>query len=300
MILDVDSYAKIVDDLYDGLYIVDTNRVIQFWNKSAERISGFLAEEVVGKSCSDDILTHVCQSGTKLCTGKCPLAASMVDGARREAEVYMHHKNGYRIPVSVRVSPLRDSDGNITGGIELFSDISNKLAAEERVKELEKLALLDKLTQLANRHYLEQELESRFTEREKFGIPFGVMFIDIDDFKLFNDQYGHDIGDKVLRFIADSMTSTARVFDLYGRWGGEEFLGVIRNVEENELKMVAERVRFLVENSYLLHDTEKLSVTISIGVTMATDGDDIKTIIKRSDELLYKSKSIGKNCISVG
>jgi PAS domain S-box-containing protein len=152
MSLEKDSYERIIENLYDGLYFVDRDRVITYWNKGAERISGFTADEVVGKSCADNILTHVDSQGNSLCTGMCPLAATIADGKLREAELYMHHKDGHRIPVSVRVSTLTDKDGIIIGGVELFTDISNQEATKLRVKELEKLALLDNLTQLANRN----------------------------------------------------------------------------------------------------------------------------------------------------
>jgi hypothetical protein len=103
----------------------------------------------------------------------------MADGKLREAEVYMHHKDGHRILVSVRLSALLDKKGAITGGIELFSDITNHVANELRVKELEKLALLDNLTQLANRHYIKREIQSRLGEKKRFNVPFGILFIDI-------------------------------------------------------------------------------------------------------------------------
>lgn len=294
------SYETILENLHDGLYFVDRNRVITFWNKAAEKISGFTAEEVVGKSCADNILTHVDSDGNNLCTGVCPLAASIADGKPREAVAYMHHKDGHRIPVSVRVSTLTDDTGNIVGGIELFTDISNQEANELRVKELEKLALLDNLTQLANRNYIEKEIRSRFEEKKRYKMPFGIFFIDIDHFKKFNDTYGHDVGDNVLKFIANTFVANARPFDLYGRWGGEEFIGIIRNINGENLESLGNRLCSLVENSYLIHETEKLYVTISIGATVVNDNDTSDSLIKRADTLLYESKTSGRNCVTLG
>jgi len=230
----------------------------------------------------------------------CPLAATIVDGKPREAEVYMHHKDGHRIPVSVRVSTLTDAQGKVIGGIELFTDISNQAANELRVKELEKLALLDNLTQLANRNYIEKEIQSRFEEKKRLNVPFGVFFIDIDHFKKFNDTYGHDVGDDVLKFVANTFISNARPFDLYGRWGGEEFIGIIRNINGKDLKLLGNRLRLLIENSYIIHENEKLYVTISIGATLVKDNDTIDSLIKRADTLLYESKTSGRNCLTMG
>jgi diguanylate cyclase (GGDEF)-like protein/PAS domain S-box-containing protein len=298
--LEKDSYERIIENLYDGLYFVDRDRVITYWNKGAERISGFTADEVVGKSCADNILTHVDSQGNSLCTGMCPLAATIADGTLREAELFMHHKDGHRIPVSVRVSTLTDKDGIIIGGVEVFTDISNQEATKLRVKELEKLALLDNLTQLANRNYIEREIQSRFEEKKRLNVPFGILFIDIDHFKKFNDSYGHDVGDEVLKFVANTFVANTRPFDLYGRWGGEEFIGIIRNINGKELELLGNRVRILIENSFIIHENEKLYVTISIGATLVNKKDTIDSLIKRADTLLYKSKAAGRNCLTIG
>jgi diguanylate cyclase (GGDEF)-like protein/PAS domain S-box-containing protein len=300
VILEKDSYQRIIDNLHDGLYLVDRDRIITYWNKAAEKISGFNAHEVVGKSCSDNILTHVDSDGNSLCTSMCPLAASIADGKPREAEIYMHHKDGHRIPVSVRISPLTDREGAIIGGIELFTDISNQAANTLRVKELEKLALLDNLTQLANRNYVEREIQNRFEEKKRFNVPFGILFIDIDHFKKFNDRYGHDVGDDVLKVVAKTFIANARSFDLFGRWGGEEFLGIIRNINSKDLELLGNKLRSLIENSYILRENEKLRVTISIGATPVNENDTIDSLIKRADILLYKSKTEGRNRLTLG
>ncbi|MBI9082277.1 MAG: GGDEF domain-containing protein [Desulfobacterales bacterium] len=294
------SYKRVIENLHDGLYFVDRDRTITYWNKAAEQISGFAANEVVGKSCSDNILTHIDSEGNSLCMGMCPLAETIADGKPREAEVYMHHKNGHRIPVSIRVSTLADENGDTIGGIELFTDISHQAANELRVKELEKMTLLDDLTQLANRNFIEREIQSRFEEKKRFNISFGILFIDIDHFKKFNDTYGHDTGDKVLKYVADSFAANARPFDVYGRWGGEEFIGIIRNINETDLEAMGNRVRSLIENSYVIHQNEKLSVSISIGATLVKEDDSIESIIKRADILLYKSKKTGRNVLTIG
>jgi diguanylate cyclase (GGDEF)-like protein/PAS domain S-box-containing protein len=300
MNLDKDSYSRIIDGLHDGLYFVDTDRIITYWNKAAERISGFSAAEVVGKSCADTILTHVDGMGTCLCTGSCPLAATIADGVDREAQVFLHHKDGHRVPVLVRVSLLKDQDGRVVGGIELFTDISNIQANMLRIQELEKLALLDNLTQLANRNYIERELQSRFEEHRRLRIPFGILFIDIDHFKRVNDTYGHDIGDEVLCFVARTFTANSRAFDLYGRWGGEEFLGIIRDIKADDLEQLGNRLRVLIEHAYILHGGEKLRITVSIGATSVTANDDTESLIKRADSLLYESKRQGRNRLCRG
>ena len=295
-----DSFKRILDNLHDGLYFVDRKRVITYWNKAAERISGFAAAEVVGKSCADNILTHVDGHGCALCTGICPLAETMCDGKLRQSEIYLHHKDGHRIPVSVRASPLTDADGKVIGGIELFTDISHQAANELKIIELERLALLDGLTQLANRVYLEREIHGKFEEMKRFDQQFGCLFMDIDHFKSVNDQYGHDVGDAVLKFIARTLAANARPFDVYGRWGGEEFVGVIRCIGEKDLERLGNRLRSLIETSYVMHEGKRISVTMSIGATLFRETDSPASLVKRADELLYRSKREGRNRLTLG
>jgi len=300
MIFDRVSYSRLVDNLNDGLYIVDRDRVIQYWNKAAERISGFTAAEVVGKSCSANILTHVDGDGNNLCKGMCPVAMTIADGEARDAEIFLHHKDGHRVPVSVRTSTLTDENGDVIGCVELFTDLSSLKAIELRIKELEEMALLDNLTRLANRNYIEKELFVRFEETKRFGVPFGILYMDIDDFKNFNDSYGHDVGDRVLQFVADTLVRNSRPFDVIGRWGGDEFVGIMRNVSRRQLTYLGNRLRTLVEASYIQTESEKLHVSISIGATLVCDSDSMDTLIKRADILLYESKKAGRNRLTMG
>jgi len=294
------SYQEILDSLNDGLYILDKDRIIRFWNKAAERITGFPAGEVLGKPCADDILMHVDEEGNDLCKGKCPVALAMATGKDSDAEVYLHHKDGHRVPVWIRVGVLRDQEGNIVGAVELFSDMSSIEANKLRLLELERLAMLDALTGLPNRRYLEHEIKTRIEERKRLKVPFGILFMDIDHFKNFNDTHGHDVGDKVLKMLSNTLINNSRPFDVFGRWGGEEFLGVIRNVDQVELSNIAERIRTLVEKSFIVHKGDKLRATVSIGATLFRDEDTVESVIKRADDLLYESKRSGRNRVTVG
>jgi diguanylate cyclase (GGDEF)-like protein/PAS domain S-box-containing protein len=293
------NYESVFESLYDGVYFVDRERRITHWNPAAERITGFLAKEVIGSRCMDNILVHIDEEGKSLCRGFCPLAAAMKDGKARQAEVYLHHKNGHRVPVSVRVAPLRDIDGNLLGGVELFSDISPQKAMEEKVRELEKLALIDGLTGLSNRKHVEGELASRFQEKVRYGLDFGLLFMDVDHFKNINDTYGHAGGDAALKTISATFRASARSYDLVGRWGGEEFIGIIRNVDYGILKKVGERYRILVEKTRVEYPESPFSVTISIGATLATDDDTPETLLSRADALLYESKENGRNLVTI-
>ncbi|HPF85856.1 MAG TPA: diguanylate cyclase [Aminivibrio sp.] len=290
-----------LDALKEGAYFVDRERRITYWNKAAERLTGFRSEEVVGHRCSENILVHVDCQGKNLCKAGCPLLATMEDTLSREAEVFFHHRRGHRVPVSVRTTPLEDDEGNVVGGIELFAEISPEENLRERMAELERRSLLDLLTGVPNRRYLDSELAALFALWQKSGVPFGVLFFDIDHFKGFNDTHGHDIGDRVLETTAKTLVSAVRSFDVIGRWGGEEFVGLFPNAERETLASIGERLRSAVEATWIEADGQRLSVTVSIGGASAAKEDlSAAAVVKRADTMMYRSKQEGRNRVTVG
>jgi PAS domain S-box-containing protein len=156
-----DLYKRILDSLYDGVYLVDPDRRITYWNLGAERITGYRADEAVGRRCQDDFLVHMDDRGNSLCLNGCPLSWTMANGQPQETEVYLQHKDGYRVPISVRATPIRDGTGRVVGAVEVFSDNSRIAAMTDLNKELRQLSLLDPLTEIGNRRFLEN---SGFTE----------------------------------------------------------------------------------------------------------------------------------------
>jgi diguanylate cyclase (GGDEF)-like protein/PAS domain S-box-containing protein len=291
-----DFYATLLDNLHDGVYFVDPERRITLWNKAAERITGFAREEVVGKRCADNILRHVDERGNSLCDGTCPVAYTLGDGQRRSASVFLHHKDGHRLPVAVGVAPITDNQQNIIGAVEIFRDNSATVAALEHLKELEDLAYLDPLTKIANRTYLENFIVSKFNELRRLDWSFGVIYAGVDRFKQVNHTYGHQTGDAVLEMVAQTLVKNCRSFDLVGRWGGDEFICIISRLKDaDQLTVTAERLRALVESAWVSLPDCSLHVTISLGATLARLQDTPETLIHRADSLMYQSKAEGRN-----
>ncbi|MCF8078980.1 MAG: sensor domain-containing diguanylate cyclase [Desulfobacterales bacterium] len=290
---------SLLDQLYDGVYFVDRSRRITYWNKAAERLTGYAAHEVIGKRCEEGVMVHVDGEGSQLCEKGCPLAATLEDGRVREADLFLRHKTGHRMPVALRVAPLRDEAGEIVGAVEIFNDSSGKIDLQQLAR-LEKEALLDPLTGLANRRSLQRHLEGRMEELRRYGLGFGVLFIDIDRFKQINDTHGHAVGDRVLQMIARTLSVNLRPFDEVGRWGGEEFVAVVANVDSHALSLVAERLRMLTEASGLDTETGRVRATVSIGAVLATAEESVEVILERADQLMYQSKIAGRNQISLG
>jgi len=301
MDIEEDFYKQLLDNLYDGVYFLDSDRRITYWNQGAERLTGYDADDVVGCYCREDILEHVDEKGTRLCDSSlCPASKTLRDGRAREEEVYLHHKSGYRVPVFIRVSPIHSPDGMIIGAVEIFSDATSRIDAKHTIEELQRLALLDSLTGVGNRRYAEMNLDFRLAEQERYGWPFGMLFIDIDHFKAINDSYGHDVGDAVLRMTAKTLSNSLRSFDTVCRWGGEEFVAIIINVGPSQLGTVCEKLRAMMEQSSISLDSKIINATVSIGATIAKEGDSVDSLVHRADELMYRSKQEGRNRISIG
>jgi diguanylate cyclase (GGDEF)-like protein/PAS domain S-box-containing protein len=293
-----DFYRELIDNLYDGVYFVGRERRILFWNKGAETMTGYEAKRVVGRYCFDNILHHTDADGLNLCTSRCPLADTIRDGQARQIDVFMRHKDGHRVPVRVRATPLRNEHGDITGAIEVFSDNSGAAAAQEKIHELEQLALLDPLTSLGNRRFATLQLQDKLNTLQRYGWPFGLLFFDIDHFKEVNDRLGHEAGDRILTMVAKTAAFSVRAVDSVARWGGDEFVSILANVNRETLMKVAKKIVALVAASSLQIDGTEVNVTASVGATFARRDDTIDSLIARADALMYRSKNEGGNCVS--
>lgn len=282
--------AQILDSLYDGVYFVDRDRRITYWNSGAERLTGFTAGEVVGTNCADNILAHVDDEGRELCTHYCPLVTAIQQAQPSEHHFYLRHKEGHRVPISVRTAPVTDELGHIIGAVEIFSDSSGLKTLERRVGELESLAYRDSLTGLPNRRYTALRVQQAIEETRQFGRSFGLVFLDVDRFKQVNDALGHSGGDAVLCMIASTLSHNLRPADLVGRWSGDEFIALVADTTPSALKVAADRWRRLVASSSLRFAETRTQVTVSVGATLLTPQDTPDLALDRADRLMFRSK----------
>ncbi|MFA6243462.1 MAG: GGDEF domain-containing protein [Candidatus Hydrogenedentales bacterium] len=300
MALSEHFYKNLLDNLYDGVYFVNRERQITYWNKAAERLTGYTAAEVEGRCCRDNILMHVTDEGQSLCNGMCPLMQTMSTGRRGEAEVYLHHRDGHRVPVSVRAMPMEDASGDIIGAIEVFNDNSRSLAIKRRTEELHRMAMLCPLTDAGNRRFAESTIDAKLAGLSESGLGFGILFMDVDNFKKVNDSIGHAAGDQVLRMVSQTLIHSLRDRDTVCRWGGEEFIGILDHADARAVGIAAERCKALVGQAAVPFEARYLRVTVSVGATLALPSDTRQSLIDRADGLMYRSKTAGKNCVSFG
>lgn len=201
-----------------------------------------------------------------------------------KGEIKNFTKERKEIFFNVNIEPIFKDDKKI-GYRSISEDITDK-------KRIEKLSVTDKLTGLYNRLKLDEVLVKRVESYNRYNTQFSIILLDIDDFKKVNDNYGHDIGDKVLQELSELLKKNTRLLDTIGRWGGEEFVIVCESTNLDNAYIFAENLRKKILNFSFTSVGKK---TVSLGVAQFTKDDTLTTIFKKVDEALYKAKHNGKN-----
>ncbi|MEM4271619.1 MAG: sensor domain-containing diguanylate cyclase [Candidatus Pacearchaeota archaeon] len=278
-------YKDAVDNLFLGVCRVDSESKIIYWNKGAEDLTGMLREKVIGKR-------------LRLSKENCPIEATLIDGEMREKQITMKVKNGKKLHMHLRITPTI-SENKVIGAVVMFHDISSNVVLLNRVNELQKTASFDYLTGLPNRRLFEKILAAKIEEMGRDDRKFGIIFIDVDNFKKINDEMGHDVGDLALRSVAKKLYDSLRPYDMLCRWGGDEFVAMINNVNREQLHAAASRLRSMIDRLSIFDKDKVVKVSVSIGAVLANEKDTIQSLIKRADSLMYASKNSGKNKVTI-
>ena len=210
-----------------------------------------------------------------------------------QGEIWDRRKDGKVYPKWLSINTVTDDRGGVQNYIAIFSDISERKQAEERIYEL---AHSDSLTGLSNRLSLSLELRHALYQAERDRQSLAVVFIDLDRFKEINDLHGHDVGDQLLMEVARRLTASVRHGDVVARLGGDEFVLVLRLVNDRDtVARVADKVRRSMEEPYQI-GVRRLVTSSSIGVAMyPADGSTPEQLMKHADTAMYHAKATGRN-----
>lgn len=282
--------ASLLDKTRDAIVLRDMNHQITFWNKAAEALYGWTAEEAIGKN-FQNLLKH-------------PLTLfrwanrTLLRNGEWSGEFAKTHKNGNLLAIESHWSLVTDIDGKPKSIFSINSDISNRKIAESQIKQL---AFFDSLTNLPNRRLLIDRLEKalKLTRRKKnMG---AIFFIDLDHFKKLNDTLGHDKGDSLLKLVAERLQRCVRDCDTVARLGGDEFVIMLEELSNSESKAltvasaVAEKVLIELAQPADL-DGYMHIITPSIGISFFNHlTKDVSKILNEADAAMYQSKTAGRN-----
>lgn len=301
---------KLLEMLAIPAFVLDTHCRVLIWNRACERLTGVAAREVIGTGdhwrCFYDhqrptLADLVIQKRTDEIDRLYPRSANNMHTAGQLcAESWCEMpRGGRRRYLAADASPIFDDDGKLAAVVQTLRDMTDEKAAQIA---LEQLATRDGLTGLANRRCFDDTLHAEWARAMRQQQPLSLLMVDVDNFKAFNDANGHLGGDECLKLIARAVASEMRANDLVARYGGEEFAVILPNQSLKGAAIVAERIRYRVEQMQVPHGSKSnLHVTVSIGAAtaLAATDTDPSQLVATADAALYRAKHMGRNRISL-
>ena len=284
-----DFVNQLLDTVHAIIIIQDENGNIQLCNKFAVRLTGYSSIEMRGQT----FISLLEDSGE---TDR--ISRRIFDVIEGELSEYQHEavlktRDDEKLHLAWRHAVLYNHDDESRQVLSVAVDISARVKAEQ---ELAWLANHDTLSGLLNRRRFEEELHNCLAESDRFNRNFAVMFIDLDDFKLVNDNFGHYIGDELIKAVARTLEENSRATDVVARLGGDEFGVILRSFKDGELGIIVDRHSHALTQIKLKEDKHGIQCTASIGVATMQDGDkSIDDVIANADTAMYKAKQGGKN-----
>jgi PAS domain S-box-containing protein len=290
---DADLFRLLADHIREGVYVVDRQRQIVEWSAAAEQITGYLRAEVLGHACESDLLLHCDGTGHVLCGADCPLTSCMVSGRRRSMKVFIRHKNGHRVPVTVRAAPVCDEGGQVAGVMEIFEQ--DDVAVGQNAPNLQDVGCVDEPTGLLARRYAEWRTAQRLAEMEEFGVALGWICIELDDVAALEHRYGQLAIDAMVDIAARTLAANVGPMDLLARWGSTGFRIATYGRAPGEVRELAETLAALIRTSDLMWWGDLLGGKASLGATLAVPGDSVSSIEARASAACQTSRSLGGN-----
>ncbi|MEN3002442.1 MAG: diguanylate cyclase [Armatimonadota bacterium] len=277
-------FAELFENLPIPCFTFDAEGILHEWNHAAEQLYGYSKTEVLFRSMFEKVFTD--EATTRMQSlMQMVLSGSTLQGIEsedRDAKGRIHY-------VLRSAFPLRVPSGEVVGGVVAVVDVTDRVEYE---RHLRSLATTDGLTGVHNHRAFQEFLEQRFAEATRYHQPLALIMLDVDHFKQFNDTFGHQAGDEVLRRVAQILKRQVREVDFVARYGGEEFAIVLPATELEGAVQAAERLRQAIAEAEWLHRP----ITASFGVAVLQPWmTNRQQLIAAADQALYQAKAAGRN-----
>ena len=243
-------------------------------------MTGWCAEEIVGKTCGSFTERHTDKDGSEICDLSCPLELSLNEKKIIDGHYSFRGKDGVIFPVGVRILPVEDSEGEILGFVEMMTDDRPKLEIEEMKRDIQRLIPVDILTGLYIRDKIMEYFEIKVENSRRYGSPLGIVVVSIEEMTSIRKNFGDKKVEEVLQRVGYLIRMNTRRGDISGRLGPEEFLMLLPNTIGEDTYFAAEKLKKIVmEDSNLVLPGK---VSVKVGTAQYSDGDDIISLLDRA------------------
>jgi diguanylate cyclase (GGDEF)-like protein/PAS domain S-box-containing protein len=292
---DPETYRAVLDNVTAGVYLVDRDGKILLWNAGAERITGYLRQDVVGHSSLEDVLGHLDGQNNVISKEALPIPSVLRDGKPSDAQVSLRHKSGHRLLVRLHAAPIRDAHGTVIGAVENFEEVVSTAAFAERQNKLAAYGCLDVDSGVLNHGMVQSHLREALATFVDHRVPFSIVCIGIDQLDAAKARYGSGAVTAMIRVTGQTLENSLRPTDFLGRWMENEFLAVLMECSADEVSRVGERLRRMVNQSKVEWWGDTLQVTVSMGATSAKTADSAEAMLNRAEGGMRESLKQGGN-----
>lgn len=279
--------SRVFSDTHEGIIITDANQNIIDVNPAFTKITGYCRKEIIGKK------PTLLKSGKQTAMFYAEMWQVIKDHGFWQGEIWNKDKQGNLYAELLIISSLTNDNNEVTHYVGVFSDITRSKRQQDQLK---RMVHYDILTNLPNRALFVDRFQQSIAHSERTGNQLAVCFLDLDNFKPINDNYGHDIGDRILIEVAKRITQCIREEDTVSRQGGDEFAILLNDIKSaSQYECTMNRIHNTLAQPYII-DNIKHNITASSGVTLyPSDKGDIDTLLRHADHAMYQSKLSGKN-----
>lgn len=291
MTLTPELCCAVLESIRTGVYVVDRDRSILFWNAGAERISGYLRHQVIGRKCGESILAHCDQANRPLCGGGCPLYDTVRDGVERTLEINLRHRDGYLVPVTVHAVPIRDAGGHIIGAAESFDE--RQPAAAQIDEEPAGDGCLHGLSGVPDARLVEAAIRDHLDDLEKEGIPFALLLVGPCARGNPEAARGIQAAEKMLWVAARTLSRSLRSTDFLGRLSESRLAAILGHCPAGAIPSVARRLAAKAGRTSIQWWGDVIEVGASVGAAAARAGDTPESLLARAEDALKAGLSVG-------
>ena len=299
LVLDADFFREVLDGLQTGVYAVDPGGKILFWNAGAERITGYLRQEMMGRTSSDNFLGLADSDGNELNGAVSPLAIAIRDGKPINAQVSLRHKEGHNVPVDLYSFAIRGSNNSVIAAVESFQESVAVAEWDRRQGKLASYGCLDPASGVLTHGVIQSHLRELLGTFAEHPVPFSILCMEIDTLEKIQARDGPGAVASVLRIVGQTLENSLRPTDFVGRWQGNQFLAILLECSIGELPRAADRLRRMISSSKVTWWGDPLPISASLGGASVQHGDTVETLVLRAEEALRASLVQGGACVSV-